>query len=138
MQKENAENLKVILSVVRKTTKAIKVFPFLYIGLFIVLSFAMGLTSIIVTYIISAIIIISPIVVAFLIYLSYAVKLCKWHRLQCLLPLIPQAIVFIDSHLYEYGEALATLNFAILIFLFVASLVNAFFVFIRPTRRPRT
>lgn len=135
MQKENVENLKRILTIIRKTTKAIKLFPFLYIGLFIVLSFAMGFASIEATRIISGIIIVSPIMVAFLIYLSYAVKLCFWHRLQCALPLIPQALVIIDTHIYEYGEALAILNYAILLLLFSLSLVNAYFVFIRPSKR---
>lgn len=80
----------------------------------------------------------SPLLILFLILLSYSVKLCKWHRIQCALPLVPQLADFIDTHFVEYEEALATLNFAILMLLFSLSLVNAYFVFIRPTTNKQT
>lgn len=132
----NHERLKVILSVAKKATKAIKLFPFLYIALFIVCYSISMFCDFYVLENISSAIFISPLVIAFLIYLSYAVHLCKWHRLQCTLPLIPQAVVFCDYYICELGEALARVNFAILIFIFILSLVNAYFVFIRPTSKP--
>lgn len=138
MQKENAENLKRILAIIRNATKAIKIFPFVYILILLIVLPLMSYMEVDTATIVSGCVYLSPLLIAFLILLSYCVRLCFWHRLQCALPLVPQIVDFIDSHLYEYGEALATLNFAILIFLFVASLVNAFFVFIRPTRKPRT
>lgn len=131
---DNRENLKVILNVVRKTTTAIKVFPFLYAIIFIPCYLISMFYEFEFLEDVSVLIFLSPLLVAFLIYLSYAVKLCKWHRLQCLLPLLPQAMVFCDNYIYEYEEALAIINFAIIIFLFIASLVNAYFVFIRPAR----
>lgn len=135
MQKENAENLKRILTIIRKTTKAIKLFPFVYIVILLTILPLLSLMDIDTTILISGFIFESPLIVAFLILLSYSVKLCKWHRLQCALPLVPQIADFIDTHLIEYGEALATLNFIILLLLFVLSLVNAYFVFIRPTNK---
>lgn len=85
---------------------------------------------------VSSAIFLSPLLVVFLILLSYAVRLCKWHRLQCVLPLIPQAMVYCDNYIYEYGVALATINFSVLLLLFILSLVNAYFVFIRPAVKP--
>ena len=133
--KVNYENLKYILAVIRKATKAIKVFPFMYVVLFIPCYVIAMFYDFDVLESISACIYESPLFVAFLIYLSYAVKLCFWHRLQCTLPLIPQAMVFCDTYIYEYGEALAIINFAILIVIFLLSLINAYFVFIRPQRK---
>lgn len=132
MQKENAEKLKYLLAVIRKTTKAIKIFPFVYILILLIILPLMSYMDIDTATFISGCIFESPLLIAFLILLSYSVKLCKWHRIQCALPLVPQIADFIDTYIYEYGEALATLNFAILIILFIASLVNAYFVFIRP------
>lgn len=133
MQKVKEENLKVILNVVRKTTKAIKVFPFLYVVVFIILDTFITFCDYETAYTIADFFYESPFFIAFLIYLSYCVKLCFWHRLQCILPLIPQLLVFCDNYIYEYGEALATFNFVIIILLFILSLVNAYFVFIRPS-----
>lgn len=135
MQKDSRENLRVILNVVRKTTKAIKVFPFVYILILLIVLPLMSYMDIETATIISGCIFESPLLIAFLILLSYSVKLCKWHRLQCALPLVPQIADFIDTQIYEYGEALATLNFVILLLLFILSLVNAYFVFIRPAQR---
>lgn len=136
MQKGNRENLKIVLNVVRKVTKAIKIFPFVYVLILLLFLPSMSYMDIDTATILSGCIFESPLLIAFLILLSYSVKLCVWHRLQCLLPLVPQIADFIDTHIYEYGEALATLNFIILLLLFILSLVNAYFVFIRPTRNP--
>lgn len=132
----NVENLKAVIAVIRKVTKIIKVFPFLYIGIYIIIYPLIAFTEIEITQDVSSWIYLSPLAIAFLIYLSYAVKLCFWHRLQCILPLIPQLLVYCDQYIYEYGEALAILNFIGLLLLFTLSLVNAYFVFIRPTSKP--
>ena len=133
MQKGNVENLKVVLNVVRKTTKAIKIFPFVYAGTLLIV-IPMVFFNEDIADILNEAFFISPLVISFLLYLSYAVKLCFWHRLQCTLPLIPQAVVFCDYYICELGEALAIVNFVLIIGLFILSLVNAYFVFIRPTR----
>lgn len=133
MQRANHESLKYILAIIRRTTKIIKVFPFLYIVLFLVVMPIECYAEYSVDISLSYLFFESPLMIAFLILLSYTVKLCKWHRLQCALPLLPQIADFVDTHLYEYGEALATFNFAILILLFILSLVNAYFVFIKPS-----
>lgn len=132
--KVNVENLKKILNIIRKVTKTIKVFPFIYAVILIIVIPLVSFVDYDIAIIINDTTFLSPLVIAFLILLSYSLKLCFWHRLQCSLPLIPQISDFIDTHITEYGEALATLNFIILLLLFILSLVNAYFVFIRPAR----
>lgn len=75
---------------------------------------------------------ISFIMVLFLIRLSYCVKLCKWHRLQCSLPVLPQIVDKIDVHIYEFGAYLAVVNYAVFGLIAVLSLINAYFVFMKP------
>lgn len=133
MQKDSHENLRVVLNVVRRVTKAIKIFPFVYILILLLFLPTMSYLDIDTATILSGCIFESPLLIALLILLSYSVKLCIWHRIQCLLPLVPQVADFVDTHIYEYGEALATLNFIVLLLLFILSLVNAYFVFIKPT-----
>lgn len=135
MQKETKDNLKVILAVVRKTTIAIKVFPFLYMVLFLILMPLMAFGSIEMTEDISGLIYMPLVMIIFLVYLSYCVKLCKWHRLQCILPIIPQIVVFIDENIFEFGESFMIVNFVVLLIIFILSLINAYFVFIKPTQK---
>lgn len=131
--KVNHESLKIVLDVVRKVTKIIKLFPFLYIVLFIAIIPFETFGGMDIVIIFNLLFFESPLFVALLVLLSYCVKLCFWHRLQCILPLIPQLLVYCDQYIYEYGEALATINFIMLLLLFILSLVNAYFVFIRPS-----
>lgn len=135
MPRENVENLKLILSVIRKTTKAIKLFPFLYMVLLLTLMPFISFGSIEMTEDISGLIYMPLVMIIFLVYLSYCVKLCKWHRLQCVLPLIPQVIVFIDENVYEFSENIAIIFIVTYTLLFILSLINAYFVFIKPTQK---
>lgn len=135
MPRDNVESLRLILSVVRKTTKAIKIFPFFYMVLFLILMPFLTFGSIEMTEDISGLIYMPLVMIIFLVYLSYCVKLCKWHRLQCVLPLIPQVIVFIDEKVYEFGESAITITTSIFVLLFLLSLINAYFVFIKKPGR---
>lgn len=74
----------------------------------------------------------SPIVVSCNILLSYSLKLCKWHRLQCLLPMIPLITLLVDVTIYPISKIASTINALTIITLFILSLINAYFVFIKP------
>ena len=77
----------------------------------------------------------SIVVVLFLIRLSYPLKYCIWYRLQCALPLLPQGVVFVDTYIYEFSDYLAIVNIATAFLIFLLSLVNTYFVFIKPHSR---
>lgn len=133
MEKRGNENLRIVLDVVRKVTKAIKLFPFLYIVLFLIVTPYVAYGNFDVALNLSSLMYVSLLVVIFLIYLSYCVKLCKWHRIQCCLPLLPQITIFIDENIYEFGSEIALIDFITIAIIFILSLVNAYFVFIKPT-----
>lgn len=135
MEKKERENLLMVLNVVRKTTKAIKLFPFIYAVILLITMPLLAYSTIEVTENISSFIYISLLVVIFLIYLSYCVKLCKWHRIQCCLPLLPQITIFIDENIYEFGSEMAIIDFITLAIIFLLSLINTYFVFIKPTQK---
>lgn len=136
MQKDSHENLKVVLNVTRKTTKAIKVFPFLYALFLLVISPIIVYLDFDIATIVNELFFVSPLFIGFLILLSYFVKLCKWHRLQCVLPILPQITDWIDTNVHEFSYMAATLNLIAFIVILILTLVNAYFVFIRPTRNP--
>lgn len=124
-----------VIEILRKVTVTVKTFPFFYVlGLMFYWLVAPTLSLEAITEIDGAIYL-SLIMVLFLIRLSYCVKLCKWHRLQCSLPLLPQIVDKIDVYVYEFGTYLAIINYIIIGSIGVLSLINAYFVFIRPAVR---
>ena len=122
-----------VIEILRKVTVTVKTFPFFYVaGLLFYWLIAPALSMEAITEIDGAIYL-SLAMVLFLIRLSYCVKLCKWHRLQCSLPLLPQIVDKIDVYIYEFGTYLAIINYVIIGAIGVLSLINAYFVFIRPS-----
>lgn len=119
----------------RRAVVTIKLFPFIYVFALLNMWLLYPLMDATALAIIDSIIFVSALTVAFLVRLSYCVGLCKWHRLQCSLPLLPQISALIDGYVYEFGSYTATVNYALMIGIFILSLVNLYKVIIRPAVR---
>ena len=121
-----------IVTILRKTTRIVKVYPFIYAMLYVMCMFGYMLFSENVATILDQLFYTSPIVVSCNIALSYSLKLCKWHRMECSLPLIPMLPLFVDYYIYPLNNIAVGINTTIMIILCLASLINAYFVFIKP------
>ncbi len=123
------------IKILRRVTGTVKLFPFCYTAVLLLFWLvAPALSEAVITEIDSAIYL-SALMAAFLIRLSYCVRLCVWHRLQCVLPLFPQAVAKIDAYVCEFGVYMALINYVVTWCVFAISLVNAYKVFIKPTVR---
>ena len=124
-----------VINVLKDVTRITKPFPFLY-TLFLLMCWTLYLflPEAIVEEI-DNLVFVSLFVVLFLIRLSYPLKYCIWYRLQCALPLLPQGVVFVDTYIYEFSDYLAIVNIATAFLIFLLSLVNTYFVFIKPHSR---
>lgn len=120
-----------IVTILRKTTRIVKVYPFIYAMLYVMCMFGYMLFSENVASILDQLFYTSPIVVSCNIALSYSLKLCKWHRMECSLPLIPMLPLFVDYYIYPLNNIAVGINTTIMIILCFASLINAYFVFIK-------
>ena len=131
-----ADNRDVIalVRILRRVTTIVKVYPFaytlLYIYCMLVYMFGTDTTATICDQLFYT----SPFMVMCAIGLSYSLKLCKWHRLECALPLLPCITIFIDIYICRLSAVCAYLNSILMIILGIASLINAYFVFIKPKR----
>lgn len=124
-----------LFSIVKPVTITVKTFPFFYaLGLILFWIIAPALNYEVISTV-DSLIFLSAIMVVFLIRLSYCVKLCIWHRLQCVLPLLPQAIAQVDEYICEFGEYVSAVNYTTTGIVFILSLVNAYKVFIKPAVR---
>ena len=73
---------------------------------------------------------VSPVVIAAFLLLSRILKLCKWHKAACIIPLLPIGIRIIDSYvvcLDEVGVMCASLTLSAMIIILLVAAYNVFF-----------
>lgn len=117
------------IRIIRDVTVIVKIFPFLSSLLYIIFFLAQLLFQNDVVYEMESLFYISAFVVVLLIVLSYRLRLCKWHRIQCLLLLMPQVFSYIDMYVYEYGVHSAIIADIALTFILAVSVLNAYKMF---------
>lgn len=129
--KRAGSNIVAAINILRKVTIAAKVAPFVYAVIYIVFYALYIWVSDVFLSAIERFFYISPLVIATFIYLSYQLKFCKWYRLQCLLPIFPQVLGIVDRYVYAFGEYSARALVVMTVLIFILSLVNIYFTFIK-------
>lgn len=128
------DQILTIIDILRKVTKRVKLAPFIYAVIFMACMIIYWFADESILSTLDAIFYISPIVCLTFVWLSYPLKLCNWYRLQCCLPILPLPLIYIDENICEFGVEVAWVNFLIITTIFILSLINAYFVLVRPTR----
>lgn len=123
------------VGITRRVTRAIKIYPFIYTVIYIPCMFSYLIFDEDVCTWIDTLFLMSAMNVAFMVKLSYCVKLCKWHRLQCCLPLLPQPLIFVDNHIYCFGKTSAIINVWLAVAIALLTLINIYKMS-RPRRNP--
>lgn len=72
---------------------------------------------------------ISPVVVLQFLVLSRSLRLCKWHKMACTLPLIPQVAVLLDSTVMTFSENIARAGVILMAVMSALLLLAAYKVF---------
>lgn len=120
-----------LISTLRYITAAVQVMPFIYSVLYI-LSLAIGLFAsddVVKTF--DMLFYASPVtVVSFLIF-SRLLKMCRWHRTACLVPIFPQIISFIDYYVVQFPLSVLAITIVTLIAMTVLLLAAAYKTFIQ-------
>lgn len=119
------------IRILRDVTVIVKIFPFLSSLLYIIFFLAQLLFQNDVVYEMESLFYISALVIVLLIVLSYRLRLCKWHRIQCLLLFMPQVFSYIDMYVYEYGVHSAIIADIALTFILAVSVLNAYKMFVK-------
>lgn len=120
------------MSILRKVTRIVKIAPFVLVSMYMGAMIGYLFFSDIVATTLDTLFYVSPLVIILLWMLSRALKMCNWHRLECVLPLVPQLPIFFDDYISQFDYAGAVVNVCVVGLLFLLSLVNAYFVFIKP------
>lgn len=122
-------DLAALIKKLRLVTSAVQLMPFVYTVLFIISLVVSFFASEDVVRIFDTLFYTSPIVVIAFLILSKLLRLCRWHRMACLLPLFPRVVSFVDYHIIELTEVLAQVNiilFATMAFLLLIAAYNIF------------
>lgn len=112
----------------RKAYVTIKTFPFIYTALLLVVCPFEAFLSLRWAELLALFFYTSVPSTILCVVLSYAVKLCPWHRVQCFIMLLPLSMPLCRMFWPDY-VILVWIGVSVL---FLASLVNAYFVFIKP------
>ena len=125
-------NIESAIRILRKATTAVKIAPFVYSLLYIIALLSYLSFNEFVSLVADMCFYVSPVCVVYNLWLSKIFKLCKWHKLECCLPLFPIVIILVDSFIIPFGKNAILVNFFVDITIFLLSLLNAYFVFIKP------
>ena len=127
-----SKDIIAIVRILRRVTTIVKVYPFAYSILYISCMLVYMFCSDEMATLCDQLFYTSPFMIVCAIGLSYSLKLCKWHRLECILPLLPTCMVLVDEFIYSFPKSASYLNAILIGVICLASLINAYFVFIKP------
>lgn len=88
----------------RNATLAVQIIPFVYSFIYILILLSYGKVTEDTAVVLDTLFYISPLQIVGFLILSRVSRLCKWHRMACLLPIFPQAISFVDYYIIELTE----------------------------------
>lgn len=131
MEREERKILGIV-QILRKVTRTVKIAPFILAVLYMMSMVGYLLFSDTVSIILDYLFYISPSTIVILLILSKATKMCVWHRLECVLPLVSMLPALFDDLILELTNVAAYINASTIAVIFLASLVNAYFVFVKP------
>ena len=124
-------SLEGLVKTLRYLTAAVQLMPFIYSILYII-SLTVGLfASNDVVKMFDMLFYASPVtVISFLIF-SRLLRMCRWHRAACLLPIVPQGISFVDYYIIQFPVSVLSISIATLIAMSLLLLISAYKTFIR-------
>ena len=130
-QERNEDRVKYLIERLRYITLAVQIAPFIY-SLLLIFCLTLHLfCSGPILRVLNNLFYVSPIVIVSFLVESKILKLCKWHKTACAIPLIPQALVAVDRYIIEFTEAEAYIAIITPIVLAILLLIAAYHVFIK-------
>ena len=132
MEREERKILGAI-QILRRVTKTVKIAPFVLAVLYMLSMIGYMVFSDTIATILDYLFYISPSTIVILLILSKSTKMCVWHRLECVLPMVSMLPALFDDLIIELTNVAAYINASTIALIFLLSLLNAYFVFIKPT-----
>ncbi len=116
----------------RSAVLTVQIIPFAYSALYIVSLIIYDKFGENTQEVIDSLFYVSPIVIASFLVLSRALHLCRWHKMACSIPLIPQIVSFVDYYIISFEEVYVHVFNGTIIAMLVLLLIAAYKVFLSP------
>lgn len=128
---QRVDSIKYLVSKLRYITLAVQIMPFVYSFIYILCLVAYLFCSEPILVLLNTLSYVSPVVIIGFLIESKILKLCKWHKTACILPILPQILVFVDYYIIELTEIEAYIAIATPIALSILLLIAAYNVFVK-------
>lgn len=129
MDKKEYDKILRQLRILRNVTWLVKVFPFVSTFVFLMSMVCYRYCENDVSTYLDMLFYTSPMMCVFMLLLSVLLKMCVWHKTQCLLPIVPIITVVSDDFVYTVSLDTAVLYNSILILVTTLSLFNGYRIF---------
>ena len=96
--------LERLVVALRKTTRIVKSMPFVYLLFFSVYMVSFPLVSEEASGFIDTLFAGSPVALLGMLFLSNVLKLCRWHKMACLIPSTTRIEGYIDSYVFTFTQ----------------------------------
>ena len=124
-------DIKGLVKTLRRVTTAVQILPFVYAVPYIFVLSAYNFTTEVVQSALDATFYISPVVVISTLFLSRVLKLCKWHKTACIIPLVPQAASAFDYYILSFSDEMTYAFTFIIVVMVILLLIAAYKVFFK-------
>lgn len=129
MNKLEYERILRQLRILRNVTWLVKVFPFVGTFVFLLSMVCYRYCDNDISTYLDMLFYTSPMTCVFMLLLSVLLKMCKWHKMQCLLPIAPMLIGVVDDYVYQFSLDAMLANNVIIIAVILMSLFNGYRIF---------
>ena len=123
--------IKRLLSKLRYITLAIQIMPFVYSMLYIIAMFLYLFVPEETRCVLDTLLYVSPVAIIGLLVTSHILELCRWHKAACIIPVLPQVLVFVDQHMVELTIVEAYISIIAPVVLSILLIVSAYKVFMK-------
>lgn len=128
-------NLEGLIKRLRSVTLAVQTMPFVYTLLYIITMVLYLVSGESTVRFLDMLFYVSPTVVIQFLILSRLLKLCRWHKAACLLPVAPQVPILLDRTVIKLSETAVEINIITIIIMTLLLLVAAYKVFFGDGRK---
>lgn len=122
-------NLEELIRKLRNITTVVQLLPFIYGFLFIFALVAYLVLPDWVSTVCDHFFYVSLTVILYNLILSRTLRLCRWHKLACVIPLFPEMVSLADLTLIDLSSHAAIVNILTIIFMTLLLLIAAYNVF---------
>lgn len=129
MDERDVSQIQYVIGRLRTITRTVQIISFVYTGVYILSLILYLFVSESVCCVLDTLFYTSPLIICLLLVESKILKLCRWHKIACILPLIPQIALLVDSFVVELSEVAVVVNIitsALMLILFVIAAYKVF------------